>query len=57
MTIYAMSMINEAASRPETVRISDKTSYETSREFERKWVCHYPRLEETSHDNGIEITQ
>ena len=52
-----MAMTHEGTLWPEIFRMKDKTSYETSRVFDRKWLCRHPRPEMTIHDNRTEFTQ
>ena len=53
----AMKMIDKVASCPEMEIISHKTSFDTSRSFNREQIFHCPRPETKAHDDGEEITK
>ena len=55
VTICTLTIADELASWPEIARIGDKTSYETSRAFDKEWICRCPMPNIVLHGNGPEF--
>ena len=54
-TICAPTISDKSSSWLEIVRIGDKTSYETSRAFDKEWICRCPMPNIVLHGNGPEF--
>ena len=53
--LWALTMMDEATGWPEIAPIKEKSAKNVAKNFERAWLCRYPRPARITFDNGGEF--